>query len=293
MKTAGKLHNYIGVVIAALFLTVFIWCPADVYGEKADPEITYQIPPGLDLSWDSFCLHAETVNCQAQLTYSTPAPSLLQVDQTGTVTIINHTNSFSAPIRISAAETETTKAKEFYLDINVDWVPQEVRCKSKYRTTLGKPVTIKAKALGKLHYTSSDRSVAKVSSAGKVTFLHPGSVTIRIHADNTGIYWSGEKRVSVSCRMTAPKLTVTRPGSRCAKLTWSKVGGAQQYLIYVKYPGKKKYRPVLSKSARVKSVTHKRLKKGRRYSYKVRAYVISGGDIYYGPYSKTVTVRIR
>lgn len=268
--------------------------------EKADPEITYSIPKGLNLTYDHFYLNARTTNCDAVLSYSVADPPCpehdspcCRIDQDGKFTILHHDHEFGTTVRISVPETETTKAKWFDVWVDVHYAPQTIHCKDTYKTTLGKPVTIDAQAIGKLTFKSGDSSIAKVSSTGKVTFIHPGTVTIRVKADYTGPYWVARKNVKVTCRMTAPKLKVTSPRSRCAKLTWSKVGGAQKYIIYVKYPGKKKYKPVTIRSNKVKSVTHKRLKKGKKFSYKVRACLVCEDGVFYGPYSKARTVRVK
>ena len=265
---------------------------------KVTPKLTYTMPKNLHLLSGTFNLNAKTTNCDAELSYivSEAMAEFIEIDQNGNLTILKQQppyHAFYGSFTIYAAGTETSYDKMFTVPINVDWAPQKLTCPGSLKTTMGKSVTIKASAKGKLSYKSGNKTIATVSSTGKVKFLHPGKVTIQVKAANVGIYWSAEKNVTVTCKMTAPALKVTRPKKRCAKLTWSKVGGAQQYMVYVKYPGKSKYKPVLSRSAKVKSVTHKNLKKGRKYSYKVRAYLISGGDIYYGPFSKAATVKIK
>lgn len=259
---------------------------------KEEPIITYQIPKNLNLHSDNFNLNARTENCDAPLSYSSPSEGL-KVDEYGNVTILDRVHCCNYRIDIHAAPTPTTTEKTVPVWVFLDWVPQKLTCPSTMKTTMGKSVTIKASALGELLYSSCDKTTATVSSTGKVRFLHPGKVKIRVQAMDTGVYGTTIKYVTVTCRMTAPSLKVTRPKKRCAKLTWSKVGGAQQYMIYVKYPGKSKYTPIISKSSKVKSVTHKGLKKGKKYSYKVRACLNSRGDIYYGPFSKAKTVRIK
>ena len=294
MKSEKNRYNYIVFTLAALIMVSAWLLTGSAYAdEKTDPEITYRVPENLNLLDESFCLNARTVNCTAQLSYSSPFPDYLQVDQDGRVTINYHKTEFESCIYISVPETETTKAKEFQIYILVRWVPQTITGKSKYSTTMGKPVSIRASAIGALSYKSSNTFTATVSSTGKVTFKHPGTVTIHVRAENTGVYWVGTKDVKVSCKMTAPSLKVTRPKKGCAKLTWSQVGGAQKYMIYVKYPGKKKYKPVATRSKNVKSVTHKNLKSGKKYSYKIRACLICEDGVYYGPFSKVKTVRIR
>ncbi|MBQ9060590.1 MAG: fibronectin type III domain-containing protein [Firmicutes bacterium] len=71
------------------------------------------------------------------------------------------------------------------------------------------------------------------------------------------------------------------------------MAGTKGYLLYVKIPGDKKYRLAVSKSAKVKSVTHRGLVKGKKYSYKLRSYVKVGKKVVYSKYSKPVTVKVK
>ena len=77
------------------------------------------------------------------------------------------------------------------------------------------------------------------------------------------------------------------------KLTWGKVANADGYIVYVRYPGSKKYVKAVTRKASVKSVTHKGLTKGKVYRYKVRAYKKVKGKTYYGPYSKIRKARAK
>ena len=81
--------------------------------------------------------------------------------------------------------------------------------------------------------------------------------------------------------------------SRAVRLTWTKSKGASQYLIYVRYPGKSKYKLALTKSSRVKSVLHRGLVSGKKYSYKVRSRRKVDGKWYYSSYSKAVSVKVK
>ena len=93
-------------------------------------------------------------------------------------------------------------------------------------------------------------------------------------------------------KLSRPKLKFKRL-KRGNKLTWSKVSGAAGYEVYVRYPGKKKFVKAVRKSAKIKSVTHRGLSKGRVYSYKVRAFRKKGKTRKYGPFSKVVKVRVK
>ena len=90
-----------------------------------------------------------------------------------------------------------------------------------------------------------------------------------------------------------PKFKAKSKKGKKVKLSWSKVSNADGYLIYVKGPKDKKFKCRVTKSARVKSITHKGLKKGKKYKYKVAAYKLVNGVMQKGPFSKTITVKIK
>ena len=80
---------------------------------------------------------------------------------------------------------------------------------------------------------------------------------------------------------------------RKVKLTWSKVKGADGYKIYIKGPRDKKFRLRLTKSAKVKSVTHMGLIRNKKYKYKVVAFKKQNGKQIRSAFSKVRTVKIR
>jgi fibronectin type 3 domain-containing protein len=77
------------------------------------------------------------------------------------------------------------------------------------------------------------------------------------------------------------------------KLTWSKVPGADGYKVYIKVPGSKKFRLAVTKSRKVKGVTNRGLLKGKKYSYKIRAFKKVGSRKVYSKYSKVMTVKVK
>ena len=89
-----------------------------------------------------------------------------------------------------------------------------------------------------------------------------------------------------------PKVTVKRQKKK-NKISWKKVDGASGYVLYVKYPGARKYVRTVTKGANIKSVTHKGLTRKKTYKYKMRPYVKVGNAVCYGPYSKAVAGRVR
>ena len=57
-------------------------------------------------------------------------------------------------------------------------------------------------------------------------------------------------------------------------------------------PEEKKFRKALTKPAKVKGVMHRGLTRGKKYSYKIRAFKKVGKKTVYSKYSKTVTVTV-
>ena len=107
--------------------------------------------------------------------------------------------------------------------------------------------------------------------------------------------YTGTRKLSyrISSSMKKPSLKASAVKKGKVKLSWNKVSGAKGYKIYVKEPGSSRYRCRLTKDVMVRSVTHKGLKRGKTYRYKIRAYKITGGTTEYGPYSTVKTVKIK
>ena len=157
---------------------------------------------------------------------------------------------------------------------------------------LGKKIRLKASAKTKVTYQSLTPKIARVNSKGVITLKHPGIVKIRVKAAGNSKYFRESRKVKFSCGLARPKLKSKKKG-RTAKITWSKVSGAQKYYLYVKFPGSSKYVLAVKKNAKVKGVLHRNLKKGKKYSYKVRAYCKYKGKKYFSPYSKPVTITVK
>ena len=142
-------------------------------------------------------------------------------------------------------------------------------------------------------YVSSDPKIAQVSSRGMVTLKRPGTVRITVRAAQNTYYRAASATVTIRAGLAKPKLKAANKKTAKVKLSWSRVAGADGYKLYIKAPGSKKYICRLTKSARVKSVTHLGLTKGKTYCYKIRAFSKVGGRTIYSPYSKVRKVRIR
>lgn len=76
----------------------------------------------------------------------------------------------------------------------------------------------------------------------------------------------------------------TKTENGAIKISWSKASGASGYVVYKYSDTKKKY--VKIKTLKTRTCIDKKVTKGKKYSYKVRAYRVISGHKIYGPYSK-------
>ncbi len=79
------------------------------------------------------------------------------------------------------------------------------------------------------------------------------------------------------------------------KLTWGKSKNADGYRIYRKVSGTSKYKCIKTiKSAKTLSYNDKTVKKGKKYTYRVRPYIKDAyGRVSYGSYSKAKSVKAK
>lgn len=107
------------------------------------------------------------------------------------------------------------------------------------------------------------------------------------------VYGSFSSPVSAkpALKKTSVKLTA---GKRKASIRWSKVSGASGYQIYRSTKKSRSYKRVKTlTSGKSVKYTNKKLKKGKRYYYKVRSYrTISGKKVYSG-FSTVKSVKVK
>ncbi len=96
------------------------------------------------------------------------------------------------------------------------------------------------------------------------------------------IFSSYTSKLGAKPKPAKPKNMVLKPGSKKVTVSWSKVKGATRYQIYRATSKTGKY----SRIATIKGtkITNKKLKKGKNYYYKVRAYRSQKGKKIYGSF---------
>lgn len=104
---------------------------------------------------------------------------------------------------------------------------------------------------------------------------------------------TGTYRYYAGPKIGTPKISVSA-GKGKAALKWGKAANSEGYVVYrslKKNSGFKKAGTV--KSASTVKFTDKKLKKGKTYYYKVRAYRTADGKKFYGAYSAVKAAKIR
>ncbi len=142
---------------------------------------------------------------------------------------------------------------------------------------------------------------AKDVSGNAVTFtkLKAGTdyslkITPYKKADGQKVYAAKSATVKAATAPAQVKMSsVKKSGSKKAKAAWKKVAGASGYEVYMK-DGNGKYKKVKTLTSG-KKVSHAQsgLKKGKTYSFKVRAYRKVGSAKVYGSYSAAKSIKMR
>lgn len=141
---------------------------------------------------------------------------------------------------------------------------------------------------GKLSYKTSDAKVAAVDAAGKVTIMGTGSCTITITASASKWYKAGTAVVTITVKPKKAVISSAKP-VKGTKLTvkWKKDSQASGYEIQCSL--KKNFKKIAAKATVKKtgtiSTTFKKLKKGKKYYVRVRAYKTTKVN------GKTTTIR--
>ena len=160
------------------------------------------------------------------------------------------------------------------------------------------------------------RSTSRNGKFKKIAAVKEGTscVDTKTKADSTYFYkvtayWKGDghtykgmtsstvqakvKKEAVS-RLSVPKVKVKKNSGGTIKLSWSKVKGADGYVVTRSDSKKGNYKTVKTiKKGGTVSCTQNKLKKGKTYYYKVKAYKKSGSRKQYSKESAVVKTKIK
>lgn len=168
-----------------------------------------------------------------------------------------------------------------YKSVKISW--------SKVSQASGYEVYQNNKKLADVKSTSYTKSGLKTGS--KYTY----KVRAYCVVNGKKVYSSYTKSVSLKPTLKkTTKVKVKNSKKRAAVVTWKKVSGASGYRVYraTKKNGKYKLVKTVKGNKSVK-YTNKKLKKNKKYYYKVRAYRTVSGKKVFGAYSSKVRVNVR
>ncbi len=169
---------------------------------------------------------------------------------------------------------------------------QKISARSYKKVYGSRAFNLKAKARGRLSYSSGNTRVARVNSKGTVSIKGTGQATITIKAAATGKYGVTTKKVTVTVvpkRVSSLKLS---GGAKKLKASWKPVAKASGYqIIYAQNSKFTKGRKSVYVKGKTSKATVGKLKPKRTYYVKVRAYKTSGKTKVYGSCSPVKKVK--
>lgn len=259
-------------------------------GSSGDPGNGDDSESSVDLS------RATVTLAQTSYTYDgkakTPAVTVkldgktLEFNTDYTVSYSNNIEAGTAKVTITGKGTYTgSMIASFTITKAADQEPNpSITCKKTvYQVAYGtKPFKINASSESKMTFTSSKPKIAAVNkNTGEVTVKNTGIAVITIKA--------GAASAKVTIKVSPKKRSIkTVKVLRGKKLTvkWARDKMASGYQVQIG-TDKKFKKNVKSKNLAKTSYTFKKLKTGKKYYVRMRAYKKSGKETLYGPWSKT------
>lgn len=163
---------------------------------------------------------------------------------------------------------------------------------TKTETSKAFKLNAKTNGNGKLTYQTSNKSVAAVDANGKVTVKAPGKTTITVKAAATDTYKAATKKITIT--VAPKKQRIALNNKKAAQLTvkWDKNKKVSGYeFVYADNKNFKKAKTVRKSNATTYTV--KKLKTGKTYYVKARAYKTVAGKQIYGAFSSVKKATIK
>lgn len=233
---------------------------------------------------------SDTTNKNVQWTSSNN--SVATVDSNG---VVISKNSGST---IITATTHNGLKTEFFIEVetpvtNITLNSNEINLNPGGTFKLDATVNPSNASNKNIKWISANESIATVDQSGNVTADVAGTTYISAV--------SADGKVVATCTVNVSKPVVTKPAKvkiKSAKkkgkkvtLKWKKISDAAGYVVYMKTnSGKFKAVKTVKKAKTVKAVIG--LKKGNKYSFKIRAYKLDEETNVYGAYSKIKKVKM-
>lgn len=233
---------------------------------------------------------SDTTNKNVQWTSSNN--SVATVDSNGVVTSKNSGST------IITATTHNGLKTEFFIEVetpvtNITLNSNEINLNPGGTFKLDATVNPSNASNKNIKWISANESIATFDQSGNVAADVAGTTYISAV--------SADGKVVATCTVNVSKPVVTKPAKvkiKSAKkkgkkvtLKWKKISDAAGYVVYMKTnSGKFKAVKTVKKAKKVKAVIS--LKKGNKYSFKIRAYKLDEETNVYGAYSKIKKVKM-
>lgn len=146
---------------------------------------------------------------------------------------------------------------------------------------------------GVVSYKSSNTNVATVSKDGTISVKNSGVATITVTVAETEKYKGDTKSFKITVKPKTVKVSSVKAGSKKATIKINKVSGASYYMVQVstsKNFSKPKTYKISSKSS---SKVISKLKKGKKYYFRVCACKTSGQSVLKSKWSATKSVKVK
>lgn len=143
-------------------------------------------------------------------------------------------------------------------------------------------------------FTTDTKTTSYTCKKLKTATIYTVKVTSYIESNGKKAYASESATIKAATAPAKAKLvSVKKKGASKAKITWKRTPGADGYEVFMR-TGKGAYKKIktITKGKTV-TLTKSSLKKGKSYSFRIRAYKKSGQTKSYGSYSNTKTLKIK
>ncbi|MGG1398868.1 S8 family serine peptidase [Bacillus salipaludis] len=196
------------------------------------------------------------------------------------------TNVYAQLVKNPAAPTSLKAATADYNKLHVSWAKVSgVTGYEVYRSTSKSGTYSKVATVSTTSYNNSSLTTGK-------TYYYK----VKAYRTVAGkkVYGSYSSAVSGKPALKTPTgLKASKASSTSIKVSWSKVNGANGYAVYRATSKSGSYSRVKTiTSGSTVSYTNSKLKKGKTYYYKVRAYRVVDGKNVYSAYSSVVSKRL-
>ena len=156
-------------------------------------------------------------------------------------------------------------------------------------------MNVSSSTKAKLKYASDNKKIVKVNSKGYITLQGIGKAVVTVTAPASGNYTVAKRKVVITVKPKKPMIRTLKSRSAAkVNLSWEKVSKAGGYQVrYSMSKSMKSAKMIRMNGVGKTSSTLKKLKKGKKYYFQVRAYKKLGKNMYYSEWSNKKSVKVK